>query len=205
MNAGFSNLTFLKSKLLLASDAAGTDYDAAVTALGLGVAGMFEAMTDRKFSRVVGDTHEAPADRCTVIVPRYPIESVTAVDLRCDMTTGWESQTGQPQNFNPTAGIVIFLYPLAYRGCTVRITYTGGYWWDTSEDSSGSLPSGATAIPQALVQAWVIACRFFWDRQSIEDRAKAGFSDKDAERFLSSDSKLPALVTETINRFRRFA
>lgn len=204
MNAGFSNLAFLKSKLLLASDAAGTDYDDAVAALGLGVAGMFESLTDRKFARVSGATHEAPADRYMVSVPRYPIEEITAFDLRENLNEGWVAQA-LPDNFNSLAGLVQFFTPPSIAPAMLRLTYTGGYWWDTSEDSSGVLPAGAEAIPQALVQAWVIACRFFWDRQSIEERAKAGFTDKELERFVTADSELPKIVTATLDKFRRFA
>jgi hypothetical protein len=205
MNAGFSNLAFLKSRLLLAADAEGTSYDDAVAALGLGVVGLFEALTDRKFERVENDIWEASATRRFSVVPRYPIEEVSKVELRTDMQSGFIEQVGLPQNFNPQAGIVYFGFAPGYDGCTVRVTYTGGFWWDTEEDNSGTMPDGATLIPQGLVQAWVLACKFLWDRQSIEDRAKAGFSDKELERFITSDTKLPDLVTQTIEKFRRFA
>lgn len=203
MNAGFSNLTFLKRRLLLASDAAGTAYDEAVAALGLSVAGYFEAECDRKFARVVGDTYECEASKRYAVVPRYPIEGVTKLELRSSTTDGWFDLTAVPVNFNKAAGVVTFTLLPAAPDEVVRITYTGGFWWDTSEDSSGTKPTGAEALPLGLVLAWVQACKFLWDRGSIEDRSKAGFANDEIERFITGESKWPAFVSDTLNRFRR--
>lgn len=204
MNAGLSNLTNLKRELLLASDAAGTDYDASVTALGLGVASMFEAYCDRKFFRVVDDVFECSADRYSVVVPRYPIEAINSVEMRDSIASGWEEQPDMPDNYLPEAGLVQFGAPPGVWPATLRITYTGGYWWDTTEDSSGTKPAGATAIPSALVSAWHLQCKFFWDRRSMEDRAKAGFSDKDAARFIAPDDELLSSVKTLLAAFRRY-
>ena len=203
MNAGFSNLGFLKKRLLLASDAAGTAYDEAVTALGLAVAGYFETECDRKFARAAVDTYECEASRRFAVVPRYPIESVTKLEMRTSTTEGWVEQTAVPINFNKGAGVVTFTLLPAAAGDMVRLTYTGGYWWDTSEDLSGTKPTGAEDLPQALLLAWVQACKFLWDRGSIEDRAKAGFGDGEIERFITGESKWPEFVTAVINKFRR--
>ena len=203
MNAGFSNLTFLKRRLLLASDAEGTAYDEAVTALGLAVFGYFEAECDRKFARVVGDTYECEASKRYAVVPRYPIESVTKLELRTSTTEGWVEQTAVPVNFNKSAGVVTFTLLPASSDDVVRLTYTGGFWWDTSEDSSGTKPTGAEALPHGLLLAWVQACKFLWDRGSIEDRAKAGFGSDEIERFITGDSKWPEFVNGMINKFRR--
>ena len=203
MNAGLSNLGFLKKRLLLASDAAGTAYDEAVAALGLAVFGYFETACDRKFARVVGDTYECEATTRYAVVPRYPLESVTKIELRSSTTEGWVEQTAVPVNFNKGAGVVTFTLLPASADDMVRITYNGGYWWDTSEDIIGTKPSGAEELPQALLLAWAQACKYLWDRGSIEDRAKAGFGDAEIERFVTGESKWPEFVTAVINKFRR--
>jgi len=204
MNAGLSNLITLKRELLLASDAAGTDYDAAVAALGLGVASMFESYCDRKLLRTVDDVFECPADRYSVVVPRYPIEAVNSVEMRDSIASGWEEQADLPDNYLPEAGLVQFGAMPGVYPATLRITYTGGFWWDTSEDSSGTKPTGATAVPTALVSAWHLQCKFFWDRRSIEDRAKAGFTDKESERFVTPSDELLGSVKTIIATFRRY-
>jgi hypothetical protein len=205
MNAGFSNLSFLKKRLLLASDTAGSAYDDAVAALGLSMAGYFESECDRKFARAAGVTYECGAEKRFAVVDRYPIESVTKLELRNTTTEGWVEQASVPVNFNRNAGVVTFTLLPATAGDVVRLTYTGGFWWDTSEDNSGTKPSGAEELPQALILAWVQACKFLWDRGSIEDRAKAGFGDAEIERFITGESKWPEFITGTLAKFRRVA
>ena len=46
--------------------------------IGLGMAAMCENFCNRDFARVVGDTFISPADRCQFLLPRYPIETVSA-------------------------------------------------------------------------------------------------------------------------------
>jgi hypothetical protein len=201
MNAGFSNLISLKKRLLLDSDAAGTTCDDAVAALGLGVAGLIEAHCSRDFARLEDAVHEGSAALGFVTVSRYPLESVSLLEMRDDVTSGWAEV--DVLNFLSQSGLVFFARGLS--GSSVRVTYTGCYWWDTSEDESGTLPAGATAIPRGLVEAWVQACKFFWDRSSIENRKKAGFTSEEIERFAQSGTTLPAYVLAAADRFRRLA
>ena len=205
MNAGFSNLTFLKKRLLLAGDAAGTAYDDAVAALGVAVAGYFEAACDRKFARAVNDTYECDAAKRFAVVPRYPLEAVTKIELRKTITEGWVEQTVVPVNFSKDSGVVTFSLLPAVMGDVVRITYTGGFWWDTTEDLTGTKPSGAEGLPHAVLLAWVQACKYLWDRGSIEERAKAGFGDTEIEGFITGESKWPEFVGAVLNKYRRMS
>lgn len=202
MDAGFSNLSYLKDRLLLASDAAGSAYDDAVLALGRSVASFFEVHCDREFARVVNHVYEAPADRSYVIVPRYPIESVSSAEVRDNLVDGWKAQ--EVLNILPDSGMVYFVGDIGIYGSTAKITYTGGYWWDTSEDGSQTQPSGSNAIPQGLVLLWAQFCKYLWDRSSIENSAKAGFSTE-LEKFITKESDLPAFVSNGLHSYRRFA
>lgn len=200
MNAGFSNLSYLKDRLLLASDAAGTDYDDAVLALGLAVAGLFESECDRTFARAVNDVYEAPADRSYVIVERYPVESVTTAEVRDNLTDGWKS--ADLLNILPKSGMIYFNGDMGVYGSTARVTYTGGYWWDTTENNTGVQPNGSELVPQGLVLLWAQFCKYLWDRSSIENSAKAGFSTE-LEKFITKESDMPEFVKRGLAPYRR--
>ncbi len=202
MNAGFSNLSYLKDRLLLASDASGSDLDDAVLALGRAVAGLFESECDRTFGRAVNAVYEAPADRDYVIVPRYPLESVTSAEVRDNLVDGWRA--ADLLNILPLAGVVYFVGDIGVYGSTARITYTGGYWWDETENNTGTQPAGSTIIPQGLVLLWVQFCKYLWDRSSIENSAKAGFASE-LEKFITKESDLPEFVKRGLMPYRRMA
>lgn len=166
MNAGLSNLYTLKQQLLAEALRASTKYDAQLQAIGTGVAGLLEKFCNRKFARVEGDTFICSADREAVYLPRYPVEDLTAVALKSDETVGWETQTSFVLNRNDVSGHV---YWGGYAGpdyAQLRFTYTGGYWFDETEENEDTLPTGATAIPGDLQLAWLLQCRIVW--QSID-------------------------------------
>jgi hypothetical protein len=204
MNAGLSTLIWLKRRLLMASDVVTATYDEAIAALGLGVAGHFEDLTGRKFSRVAGAIHEFDASRTFTLVARYPIESFASIELRETYAGGWQAWLGD-YNVNSPAGMVTFPAPLGAYGVRGRLTYTGGWWWNTNESAEDTMPTGATAVPPGLQLAWAQACKFLWDRGSIEDRSKAGFSDTEIERFVTGESQWPPFVVAAINQHRSAA
>ena len=72
-------------------------------------------------------------------------------------------------------------------------------------EALAAMPTGAAPLPQALLLAWSQACKFAWDRGSIEDRAKAGFGAEELERFVTGESKLPVFVLSTLAKFRRIS
>jgi len=204
MNAGFSSLAALKRELLMPADLSKTDQDASVKALGLGVASMFESLANRKFARAT-ESVEFPADRCSVVVPRYPIEAVTLVEVRDSIATGWQAQAGLPDNYLPLSGIVQFFTPPGIWPASMKVTYTGGYWWDQGEVTPDAMPSGAIPLPEDLRAAWVMQCRWFWERRSITDRAKAGFGEDTALGFAVSQDDLLMPVRQVIATYRRIA
>ena len=162
MNAGFSNLITLKKQLLAAGVVPSTDFDAPITALGLGVAAAFEAYCNRQFARVENDTFICTADRDHAYVPRAPMETFTSIELKADLATGWEMQTGLVLNVNNASGLVYWGAGISFQWAQMRITYTGGYWWDTTEDNTGILPAGATPLPDNLKLAWLLQCEMIW-------------------------------------------
>lgn len=168
MNAGFSSLKTLKGHLLARTQRAELTFDAEILALGLGIAAAMGKYCDREFDRVVGATWQTfGGDRMTFILPRYPIESVTAIDLKTKHADPWESQDVADliQQVIPGSGVVMLESAIGWRGSTLRFTYTGGLWWDTTEDDTGTLPTGATALPQDLRAAWLLQCQEIWSRR----------------------------------------
>ena len=204
MNAGFSSLSALKRELLLPADAAKTENDASVLALGLGVASLFESLCDRKFRRM-NMVDSFAADRTYWITRAYPIEQVISVEVRRDYASGFEIVTGQPSNVVELSGKVDFLGFLGAYGETGRLTYRGGYWWDESENATETLPEGATPLPEDLRAAWVLQCRWFWDRRSISDRAKAGFAKDSEGGFATPSDDLLQPVRSIMATYRRIA
>lgn len=204
MNAGFSSLSQLKRELLLSADALKTDYDDSVLALGQGVAALFASACDRKFVR--GEYEDSfAADRTFWITRSYPIEVVHYVKVRRDYASGYQIVPGQPSNVVEMSGKVDFLGYLGAYGETAVINYTAGYWWDHTEDGSGTLPEGATPLPEDLRAAWVMQCRWFWDRRSITERAKAGFAKDTADGFATPAEELLQPVRSILASYRRIA
>lgn len=204
MNLGLGNLTELKRELLLAADAAGTDNDTAVAALGLGMARRFESFCGRRFERVVDDTVEFPADLDAYIVPRYPLEEVSEIAVRENVAQGWVVQSSS-HNFNRLSGQVFLEGPLSGGWAQTRLTYTGGYFFETLEPDDDNYPTeqpaGSEPLPLDLKLAWFLQCKFLWDRRSLVEKAKAGF--KDGEGFTGADTKLLPEVEATLNSYRR--
>lgn len=201
MNAGLSTLEWLKARLLLAADAQEVVSDDAVAALGLGVAGHLEDMTGRRFGRVVDAVHEFDASRSFTLVQRYPIEAAGGIEVRESVSGGWVPWAGE-YNFAGAAGMVMFGAAPGGAGSRGRLTYTGGWWWNTNEDAEDAMPAGAMAAPEGMRLAWVQACQFLWDRGTIESRAKAGFTNDELERFVTGESAWPQFVRDAIARHR---
>ena len=165
MNAGLGSLTLLKSRLLPAQAVTQTDQDAAITSIGLGVARWFEQLCDRRFDRVEGDIYLTRADRTYVVVPRYPLETVTGLDWLLIDADAW-MPSGLPYFLFPHSGLIDFAEALGTRDMQLRVTYTGGYWFDQTEDGTGVLPTGAYLLPGDLQYAWLEQSAFLFERRN---------------------------------------
>lgn len=202
MNAGLSNLATLKAFLLPASLRSGTDDDATITAVGLGVAGLIEGYCGRAFQRTVGAADVFAADRAQFLLSRFPVESVSKFELKSTEAAGFVEQTlaTYPRAIDLANGIVTLSGDAGDYFEQLRITYTGGYWWDTSEDSSGSLPSGATALPKALQLAWLMQCQHVW---SALDKVGAALAEAPGKATALDTLKLSPAVEQMLADFIR--
>ena len=71
-----------------------TDYDDILTNAIKAVSARFDKECNRTLARSTGTTEEFSADQTEILVPGYPIESVTKFELKSNETDGWSEQTG---------------------------------------------------------------------------------------------------------------
>ena len=161
MDLGLGNLAELKARLLPASYTQ-TGFDTVIAQIGRGVASMFDGYCNRSFGRVAGEKDYFTGDRFTWIVNRFPLEVVTTLEVRDSLDAGWVVQSGLIINQQESAGLIQFGAALGNHYSQVRLTYTGGYWYDTTEDNTGTLPTGATQLPNDIKEAWFLACENVW-------------------------------------------
>lgn len=182
MNAGFSNLTALKAQLLASTLRTRTDWDTQLLSLGLGVAATINAHCNRQFAREAGGFYTTSGGRMALILPRYPVEAVTAIETRESAAHDWIDELASLDTTDTESGLLRFASELGSGG-QIRITYTGGYHWETKEPADAgyptALPSGATLIPADVVTAWHLQCEALWRAKDklgakIKDEAETG-------------------------------
>lgn len=201
MNCGLGNLATLRAFLVSDAEQAKTTYNAKLAIIGKGVAGLMEGYCNRKWFRTVNDTVVFSGGRPHYFVPRYPFEGTPTVDMKITTSDDWTSFTGSPQMLEPSSGLVRFGFsPGQIDLALLRITYTGGYWFDTTEDSSGSLPSGATALPDDLQLAWLTICAEYWNKFDKLGIAITGDPDKKTK---IGELNISPFAKEILRRYKR--
>jgi hypothetical protein len=155
MNLILGNLTGLKAAIMPPALAEGDEWDVTLAGIGRGAAAAIQRLCNRLFERIEDDTFERSADASFIALPRFPVESVSEVALKSDEASGFIPQPdGTILTINKSSGIVELGYTLGSWKDRVRLTYTGGFWADYTEDNSGSQPPGSTAVPPDLRHAW---------------------------------------------------
>lgn len=202
MDLGLGTLATLKRHVLKPALAAETTWDAMLQDLGKGVAASLERYCNRKFARVVGATAEFSADRINLILPRYPVETITSLELRGSASEDYEVQTQADiiAERDDQAGLIGFLAPLGEYYGSIRVTWTGGYWYDTAETEDTSQPVGTTLLPADLRWAWVLQCQTIWEKV---DKIGGGISGKPGAWSNLADLKLSAEVERMVANYRR--
>lgn len=166
MDLGLANLVTLKRHLLAPDLRSRTTWDDVIADVGKGVAAHFERYCNRLWKRTAGETDIFTGDRQTWILRRYPVESISALDLRDDLNTGWLTMgtvASVVANWSAASGLVDFGEQQADAQALIRITYTGGYWYDEAETGDTTPPAGSTAVPAHLKEAWLLQCRKVWE------------------------------------------
>ena len=156
-----AQLSTLKSRLAITV----TDYDTILTNALTAISVRFDKECNRTFTRTESITHEFDASDLEILVPCYPIESVTKFELKENETDGWIEQTDVEYLIRKSC-IISLRFPLSTLNSqlsTCRVTYTGGYVLP------GTTPDpGQAALPADIEQAAIEqAAAWFQNRDKL--------------------------------------
>lgn len=183
----------LKTFILPLSLQGKDSYDELLTMIGSGVAARFDQHCNRSFAHVSGDTYETNGDREILVLPRYPIESVDQVEFLDSYGDDWTVESGAVDSVDARSGLVQLCGSLGDYKSRIRLTYTGGYWFDTV--GGQSQPAGSTALPEHIRSAWMTQCKVLFE--SLDVTGTSLSSDKYVSRIAHYD-----LVPEVANMLR---
>ena len=202
MNAGLGNLTELKGQLLAASLRSDSNYDNVISAIGLGVAAQFDQYCNRKLARLQNDVDQFRADRSHYYLKRYPVESISLCQRQDTLTDGWINLpvTDLIQQWNLQIGYISFIALQGYEFSQLLVTYTGGFWFDSTEDGSGVQPSGSTLLPADLKLAWYLQCQNVWRQW---DKLGNQISEHPESQDAAQSIVLAPAVKELLDEHRR--
>jgi hypothetical protein len=206
MNAGLSNLATLKAFVLPEALASETTWDTRLATIGKGVAAAMANACNRTLLRTAGAVHVCSADRSYVVLPCYPVESIASIEQQDDLATGYTTLAANTVlNLDKEAGIADFGTPLGSHNSLLRITYTGGYWWEqiepTDQGYPTTQPSGSTALPPDLQEAWLLQVQKHFERT----RAFSTAGIKEGEKPFLPGTKLDDAALDAISNFMRYA
>ena len=145
-----------------------------------------------------------------MLVSVYPIEAVSLVELKTDEATGWLTQAGVIRMNNLKAGLLTFWSMLGLETSLIRITYTGGFWYDAVEaDPSadppvdpGEIPDGANPLPADLKLAWLLQCENIF--AAHDKMGQSVSADPDAKSKIATVALVPE-VKRILDAYRRIS
>ena len=151
LTAGFGTLAQLKARVfpaVMESYDNDGEWDADLRQIGLGVAEAFNRHCNRVFQRGVGVAYDDEGGVRSFVLDRYPVESVTALQLTTG--AGTTDELDRVYLVKPESGIVeLEGYVGTYRD-RLTCTYSGGYWLGTTETVSQNvveaIAAGATQV-----------------------------------------------------------
>lgn len=218
MNLVLGNLATLKAHLLpnaLTSGAAldpvlaraqqNLVKDEVVASIGLGVAQSFERECGRFFGRAVDVTVEISGDRLSYVLPRYPVEGVSKVEFRGNASSPWrELDLSVVQAIDATSGLVEFGTITGNHHSRMRLTFTGGYWFEDKEPGEDGYPQtkpeGAALLPPDLQLAWLLYCQEVWNKR---DKLGLNLNTAPDARVAIARLQLPDGIVDMIRPHRR--
>ena len=232
MNCGLGNLDSIKKAVLAPSLADSTQYDQVLAGIGRGVAGLFDVYCNRSFAYAENYTEQFMGNRAYWYVKKYPFVSFAAVELRYFATDNWNDISSQPLIIQPESGMFNFGYTLGPAPLQVRVTYTGGYWFQTLEpddanyqvcdvqtdagypaalpqaiqNSPGLSPPGIESykflLPSEIRQAWLLECQNWW---AARDKLGLGTAAEPQAQSAIYKLDLSPMVKRILDQHKRYA
>ena len=155
----------------------------------------FEMECNRNFDRLENGTDQFPADTSDLIATRYPVESVSAFELKTSERTGWETLSDVDYLLKP-GGVNCLTGILGANSQLLRVTYTGGYVLPGNTPAEGQI-----ALPDDLEQACVEQVAFWYQRR--EQLGIVNFSGEGGTIKLPSNPDLLPQVQSVLKRYTR--
>jgi len=208
MNLGLGNLDDLKQFILAEAIREQTDKDAVLQVIGKGVAASFERYCNRWFDRVDGAVDTFTADRDTWNLSRSPVEEISSVQTKSSDAEGWVAQEGLVQMSILDRGFLDFGGLVADYRTHVRVTYVGGFYFETLEPADEGYPTeqpeGSTPVPADLKYVWLCQCQAVFEAK--DHLLPKGISADGATTIPMNLKDVPMLpqVVEILNTYRRF-
>ncbi len=192
-----TELATIKSRLALAP--LDLTYDVLLLRAIIATGARFDLETNRTLARTENAAFEFATEDAEILVPCYPIESVSRFELKASEAEGWVEQPGIDYLIH---GHCVISLHSAFRTphstlALARVIYTGGYL----VPGSAAVPM-ATPLPADLEQAAVEQTAFWFQNRDklgvIRQWPKGGSYEQFA------DTDLLASVRETLRRHTRF-
>jgi hypothetical protein len=161
LEAGFGTLDYLKTRILPVGADENTDWDGALTKLGLGVAGRFNAFCNRVLQRVVDQVDEFNASTTAIVLRAYPVEEIETTQIRS--FTGALDEFSGGYQLDQRAGMMLFRSAPGDGTERIVVTYTGGFWLNDGDE----MPEGSTPLPDEILEAWVMQCQAWAEARNL--------------------------------------
>lgn len=150
----FTELEVLKANVLPGELSSRSDWDTQITAIALGVAESFDKHCNRTLARDTAKIDYFTADRDHANLTCYPVESITEVAEKTSYDGSYTAVSNSILFLDEAAGLVHFSGNFGTRSTRLRVTYSGGFWVDTSVAQDGSLPAGSVELPSDILGAF---------------------------------------------------
>jgi hypothetical protein len=201
-----TQLSTLKTRLAIPAE--DTTSDALLNAAIAAVSARFDRETNRTLARTENATHEFSPSDAEILVPCYPIETVTKFELKSTESEGWQEVQPAPDYLIRKGCVISLSEPISFRFPPsrfsllplARVTYTGGYLLP-----GGANPPAAPAIPlPADLEQAAVEQVAFW----FQNRDKLGLDtiwphSGTYEKFIQSDLLLQ--VKAVLQKYERWA
>ena len=199
LNAGFTTLDTLKNRILPEAARFDTEYDSALSDLGLSIAKRIENHCNRKFARNTAAVDEFSAWNLSLTLKQYPVESITSVQLRD--VDGTLTTIDVDYSLDEACGLLDFDAVPGNKQQRLVVTYSGGYWLDP--DDGTAMPAGAEALPYDIREIWLAEVqRHAEARGTFEAVGLRAQTDGDKAVRISG---LSSDTIETLRTYRRFS
>lgn len=143
----------------------------------------FETECRRFFKRMENFSEEFPADETELIVSRYPIESISGLEIKRSEQTGWEAVNDIVYIVRHQC-IISLLKPAGNYLEQMKLTYTGGYVLPGEPCAAGQTP-----LPEEIENACVEQSAYLF--QNKDRLGLVGFAGlrSDYQRFFGSENQ----------------